>query len=524
MSADLRAVQYVVFDEADRLFELGFSTSLNEILSKLSPNRQTLLFSATLPKSLVEFAKAGLQSPKLVRLDAESKISNDLQMAFVSVKPKEKEAALLVLLRDVIKVPEQTAEEKTEADWLDAQESGDIERHFDKKRKLAARDKKGKAKKVEAKRDLAQHQTIVFAATKHHVEYLSLLLAGAGYAVSAIYGSLDQAARRNQLNNFRAGRTTIMVVTDLAARGIDIPILSNVVNYDFPVGSRTFVHRVGRTARAGRKGWAYSFVTNSELAHLYDLQLFLGRPLLVAPLAPGSITDAHYSTNLILGSLPRDRVDLESDHFRTNILEPNSTLVALLGVAEKGQKMYERSQGKASQESYRRAKELTQSAKGLAGSEREEEGVHPIFAEVLGPLTTRPTFSATATLASTSSGSAAGTASKALPSRTDLLAQVNAFRPNETIFELGKKGAKTPESLVMLKRRVSLGKAKARATAAQPTEADKEDVENVPATVEADDHAEVSMMDMPGDEDQADEGDLEVGDYSDELQNPSLSC
>ena len=78
MNTDLRSVQYVVFDEADRLFELGFSTELNEILSKLSPTRQTLLFSATLPKSLVEFAKAGLQNPKLVRLDSESKISADV--------------------------------------------------------------------------------------------------------------------------------------------------------------------------------------------------------------------------------------------------------------------------------------------------------------------------------------------------------------------------------------------------------------------------------------------------------------
>lgn len=106
MNASLRSVEFLVFDEADRLFELGFETSLTEIISKLGETRQTLLFSATLPKSLVEFAKAGLQNPKLVRLDAESKISNDLQMAFISVKPKEKEAALLLLLRDVIKTPQ----------------------------------------------------------------------------------------------------------------------------------------------------------------------------------------------------------------------------------------------------------------------------------------------------------------------------------------------------------------------------------------------------------------------------------
>ena len=105
MNLDLKSVQYVVFDEADRLFEMGFETALTEIVHKLPPSRQTLLFSATLPKSLVEFAKAGLQNPKLVRLDAESKISSDLKMAFFSVKQAEKDACLLLLLRDVIGVP-----------------------------------------------------------------------------------------------------------------------------------------------------------------------------------------------------------------------------------------------------------------------------------------------------------------------------------------------------------------------------------------------------------------------------------
>ncbi len=106
MNLDLKSVEYVVFDEADRLFEMGFAEQLEEMLLRLPPTRQTLLFSATLPKQLVEFAKAGLQAnPKLVRLDADSKISSDLRMAFFSVKPSEKEAALLLLLRDVIGVP-----------------------------------------------------------------------------------------------------------------------------------------------------------------------------------------------------------------------------------------------------------------------------------------------------------------------------------------------------------------------------------------------------------------------------------
>jgi len=105
MSLDLMSVRYVVFDEADRLFEMGFAAQLAEILHALPISRQTLLFSATLPKSLVEFARAGLQEPSLVRLDAESKISPDLESAFYSVKSAEKEGALLHILHDVIKMP-----------------------------------------------------------------------------------------------------------------------------------------------------------------------------------------------------------------------------------------------------------------------------------------------------------------------------------------------------------------------------------------------------------------------------------
>lgn len=98
MGLDLSSIRYVVFDEADRLFELGFAAQLTEILHALPQSRQTLLFSATLPKSLVEFARAGLQEPNLVRLDAESKISPDLQSAFFTMKTAEKEGALLHVL------------------------------------------------------------------------------------------------------------------------------------------------------------------------------------------------------------------------------------------------------------------------------------------------------------------------------------------------------------------------------------------------------------------------------------------
>lgn len=161
----------------------------------LPPSRQSLLFSATLPASLVEFARAGLQDPSLVRLDAETKISPDLESAFFSVKGAEKEGALLHILHDLIKMP-LGAPERPEVDGGKGS----------KKRKRGTDAPKEKP---------SLHSTIVFAATKHMVEYLANLLIERGFAVSYVYGSLDQTARKTQTDQFRSGQTNIMVVTDV---------------------------------------------------------------------------------------------------------------------------------------------------------------------------------------------------------------------------------------------------------------------------------------------------------------------
>jgi ATP-dependent RNA helicase DDX54/DBP10 len=186
MDLDLSSIRYVVFDEADRLFEMGFAAQLTEILHGLPSHRQTLLFSATLPKSLVEFARAGLQEPSLVRLDTESKISPDLQNAFFAVKSSDKEGALLHILHNVIKMPtgptEATQRFKAEGDNFK-----------DRKRK---RPHSGRSIYKESP---TEHSTIVFAATKHHVDYLYSLLVEAGFATSYAYGSLDQLARKIQV-------------------------------------------------------------------------------------------------------------------------------------------------------------------------------------------------------------------------------------------------------------------------------------------------------------------------------------
>ncbi|CAD6504703.1 BgTH12-07967 [Blumeria graminis f. sp. triticale] len=381
MSLDLSSVKYVVFDEADRLFEMGFSTQLTEILYALPSSRQTLLFSATLPKSLVEFARAGLQEPSLVRLDAESKVSPDLENAFFFVKSAEKEGALLYILSSLIKMP--TGQPKVHVNT-----EGE-----NKKRKRS--DESGSRRKP------TEHSTIIFAATKHHVDYLASLLRLAGYAVSHAYGALDQVARNTQVEDFRTGVTNILVVTDVAARGIDIPILANVVNYDFPSQPKIFVHRVGRTARAGQRGWSFSLVRDTDVPYLLDLQLFLGRRLLVGECSDSS---PKYNEDVVVGALPREGLEGDTE-WVTKITRESDDLAALKSVAVKGEKLYIKTRNSASSESVKRAKEIIDS----------------------------PGWSQQNILTLNEKSSLE-------QARSDMLARISGFRPQETIFEVGPKG------------------------------------------------------------------------------------
>lgn len=475
MNLDLRSVQYIVFDEADRLFELGFATALHEILHRLPPTRQTVLFSATLPKNLVEFAKAGLQEPKLVRLDSESKISSDLRMAFFSVKQEEKEAALLALLRDVIRVP-----------LGEPADDARTEQQGDKKKRKPRPDAPA-----------APHQTLIFVATKHHVEHISTLLSTAGYSVAHIYGALDQAARTHHMDRFRRGHARVLVVTDVAARGIDIPVLENVVNYDFPLGARIFVHRVGRTARAGQRGWAWSFITHAELPFLLDLQLFLGRPL-VSHLKGESQREPAYTTNLVLGTFPRHIIDEAIESIRA-LDELDGSLPSLRAVMKKGHALYARTQGKASTSSYTRAKAMSKDGTGvwgLAGGESEGVGAHPVL-ELVGAI------GSNSTAAGEGNGDATRTAEVEM-ARMAMLKAVNGFRPSETVFEIGTRGKKSAGAALMKDRRKALERAKKRTiTAALETEDESESAGSSDDEEEGDDVEEVDMQ-------LADEEDIEV--------------
>ncbi len=136
------------------------------------------------------------------------------------------------------------------------------------------------------------------------------------------------------MSRFRRGQTSLLIVTDVAARGIDLPVLENVVNFDFPPQPRTFVHRVGRTARAGRNGWAWSFCTNAELPYLVDLQLFLARPLVSSHTAVAAVADGKdvehvdplgLHESLVLGTFPREALDLETEFISSSLTNTSSS-------------------------------------------------------------------------------------------------------------------------------------------------------------------------------------------------------
>ena len=407
MRLDLSSMKHVVFDEADRLFEMGFAAQLGEILHALPQERQTLLFSATLPKTLVEFTKAGLRDPRLVRLDSESKISPDLQSAFFTMKTAEKDGALLHLLMDVIKIP-----------------LGETE--ATKKAKIAAASPRNSKKRKrpensdhDTKSAASPHSTLIFTSTKHHVEYISTLLRATGFAVSHAYGALDQTARKMQVHDFRNGVTNVLVVTDIAARGIDIPILANVINYDFPSQPKIFVHRAGRTARAGQRGWSYSLVGQSDAPYLLDLQLFLGKRLVLG--RSSDVSSVDYTDDVVVGSMSRECL-AEKSEWVTKLLSEDADLSALKDVARKGERLYLKTRSSASGESARRAKDVTTS--------RAWSELHRLFESKMGDEDVDVELAA-----------------------EQMLARISGFRPQETVFEIGKRGAAGELGEVVKKRR-----------------------------------------------------------------------
>jgi ATP-dependent RNA helicase DeaD len=219
-SIKLDTVKYVVLDEADRMLDMGFIEDIRFILSKIgkvgSKDRQTLLFSATMSPEILSLAKGYMRegSTREIRLNKQEVGLGNIDQSYLIMKEHQKLGSLITFLRS----------------HKDREEDG-------------------------------KQQAIVFAATRIRADKLASNLKGEGFKVSAIHGDLSQKERDYVMNRFRQGTDSILVATDIAARGIDVPAVGHVINYDVPNEPETYFHRIGRTARAGAQGKAISFVT-----------------------------------------------------------------------------------------------------------------------------------------------------------------------------------------------------------------------------------------------------------------------
>ncbi len=225
----LDLTHFLVLDEADQMLDLGFIHALRRIAPLLPKERQTMLFSATMPKQMAELAAAYLTDPVRVEAAPPGKPAEKIDQS-VHFVPQEEKTALLI-------------------DHLD--------RHRD---------------------DLA----LVFTRTKHGAERLMKALDKAGFAAGSVHGNKSQGQRERAIAAFRGGDLRVLVATDVAARGLDIPGVRHVYNYDLPTVPDVYVHRIGRTARAGRDGAAVTFCSPAEHSELRAIQKTIGATIPVA--------------------------------------------------------------------------------------------------------------------------------------------------------------------------------------------------------------------------------------------------
>ena len=228
-AVDLGQTRFLVLDEADQMLDIGFVHALRRIAPCLRAERQTMMFSATMPRQMAELARTYLSDPVRVEVSPPGQAAEKVAQS-VHFVPKEDKQALLI-------------------DLLDA--------HRD-------------------------DRALVFSRTKHGAERLMKQLDRAGFAAASIHGNKSQGQRDRALSAFRDGTVRVLVATDVAARGIDIPGVGHVYNYDLPNVPENYVHRIGRTARAGRDGRAVAFCARDEMADLHAIEKVLAARIDVA--------------------------------------------------------------------------------------------------------------------------------------------------------------------------------------------------------------------------------------------------